>query len=247
MRKAVKYIKGTILFFIVLSISAFIFSYLKKNNLPQQADIESSLFTNPKQSEIVLTAFEIAEDDHTYKITPKFSYELYGLVVSDYDSETWIDITHEHDPLNTKDICVVWGDNLKSDIYRKMKYSHGEWTCYYEAESSEDFAAFNSSQFSNNHLLPASDEVYKTIKNASVGDQIYLKGQLIDYEIVTPEGTTGTRETSTVRDDTGCEIIYTTEFQLISRGNEIFHTIYLISKYSILILIIALGIIFFAI
>lgn len=245
MNKAPRYIKKLVLFLLFVSILLFIFSYFRKNNLPPIEVILNSLSQEPEQVEITMDPFEVQRSKYTYTITPKYSYEIYGLVVADYDSENWIDISHENDPLNTKDVCVVWGDNVKSDIYQKMKYSHGEWTCYYEADNSADFNMFSPYQLSNNHLLPSNDNIHKEIKNSSVGDQIYFKGYLVNYQIESSEGQTTTRDTSTTREDTGCEVIYVTDFQILHKANKVFHQIHSISKYLILILTVLFLILFF--
>lgn len=215
----------------------FIYSYFKKDNLPQPSEILTSLYQEPIQTGIEMEQFNIQKDEFTYQITPKYTYTLYGLIVSDYDSENPFDLSHENDPLNTKDLCVIWGDSIQSGVYQQMKFGHGEWTCYFEFKDgidSEWHSKFNSSQGSNNHLLPKDEDIYQEIKKTAIGDQVYFKGYLVDYSIETPEGETGTRETSTVREDCGCEIIYVTEFKILKEVNPIFRLMYNISKYAII-------------
>jgi len=235
-----KSLRKTIFILFILSIVLFAISHFKRNALPDVDDIQSSLYLEPKQTETDMKAFTITKEDYTYELTPQFNYELYGLVVEDYDAENFFDITHEHDPMQTKDVCTLWGENLKSDIYQRVNYSHGEWTCYYKTKSNEDYKLFSGDEFANNHLIPSNDEVYKNIKNSQIGDQVYIKGYLVDYAINTPEGKTGTRDTSTVRTDTGCEIIYVTEFRILEKENNVFDTLYTASKYAILVLLVLL-------
>jgi hypothetical protein len=249
MKKNQVSLRKFILVLLIFSIIAFIYSYFARNKLPDQNDILSSLNQEPEQVETTQDPFQIQKEDILYHITPKFSYEQYGLVVADYDSESWYDFAHKNDPLNTKDLCIVWGTNIQNDVYQQMKYSHGEWTCYAEFKTEIDsswYEKFSGSHLANNHLLPADDVIYEKIKNSHIGDQVYIKGLLVDYSIETSEGRTGLRKTSTIRDDTDCEIIYTTEFEVLREGNSTLYLINAISKYSIIILAILFIILFFA-
>jgi hypothetical protein len=233
---------------LLISIAFFVYSYIHKGDLPQEKEIIDKMYQEPVQTETEIKQFQIQKKEFTYSITPKYNYELYGLVVSHYDSENWFDFWHKEDPFNTKDICVMWGDNIKTGVYQKMKFSHGEFTCYFNFKKGVDsswYQKFSSAQGSNNHLLPKDDEVYKAIKQATTGDQIYLKGYLVDYSVKSPRGQSGTRATSTIRTDTGCEVVYTTDFQILKKGNTVYQLINQISKYLIIICISILTIFFF--
>lgn len=244
----IKIIKTSVKILLLINLVIFIYSYFKKDTLPQPSEILSSLYQEPGQTEIEIESFSLEKEGFTYNITPKYAYELYGLIVSDYDSENPFDLSHEKDPLNTKDLCVIWGDNSMNGVYQEMKFGHGEWTCYFEFRSgvgSEWYSKFNDSQGSNNHLLPKDDNIYNEIKKSAVGDQIHFKGYLVDYSIKTPEGETGTRKTSTVREDSGCEIVYVTEFEISKEGNHLFRLLFNISKYAITVCLIILILLFF--
>lgn len=248
MKDRYRHLKGFLRLVLIISIIVFIFSEFQKKKLPDKQDFLNALFEAPIQKEITPKEFKIDKGDYIYNLEASHSYEIAGLVVSAYDSEVWYDILHEHDPLNTKDLCVVWGDNLNNSVYQQMKYSHGEFTCFAEFKTDADrswYNKFNPTQISNNHMLPANDEVYNSIKKATIGDQIYIKGDLVDYSINTPKGPTGTRTTSTVRDDYGCEIIYTTDFEILKKGNDMYHLMNTVSKYIFLISLVSLLILIF--
>src|SRR4030042_124391 len=137
---------------------------------------------------------------------------------------------------------------IKQFQVQKMKFGHGEFTCYFDFRRGIDsswYQKFSSAQGSNNHLLPKDDEVYKAIKKATTGDQIYLKGYLVDYSIKSPRGQSGTRATSTIRTDNDCEVIYTTDFQILKKGNTAYQLINQVSKYLIIICVFILIIFFF--
>lgn len=236
---------------LLISIILFFISYFQRGNLPERKEILEELYQDPKQTEIEASSFPIQEKEFTYKIVPKYSYELYGLIVSCHDSESWFDVFHEKDPLNTKDICVVWGDNTKNGVYQKMKFTHGEFTCYARFKPNINpswYSEFSGSQISNSHLLPKDERIYKAMKEATVGEQIYLKGYLVDYSIESTEGIIRKRDTSTIRTDTGngaCEIVYVTDFQILKKGNLVYSLINRISKYSAIVCFILLLIFLF--
>ena len=76
----------------------------------------------------IKASFQTQVNDQVYTITPLFDYHLNGVVVTDYESGSLGDIYHHRqwkDFLNVKDLCVVWGKNVQSDVFRKLRYSSG--------------------------------------------------------------------------------------------------------------------------
>ncbi|OGH38506.1 MAG: hypothetical protein A2905_02065 [Candidatus Levybacteria bacterium RIFCSPLOWO2_01_FULL_36_10] len=218
------------------SLILFIFSFFEKNNLPQSNQILSDLKKQPLQEDLSMERFFVAKSKYIYELTPKYTYEIYGLVVSDYNSQNILDIHHQKDPYNTKDICLVWGDNLNSDIYRKMKFTHGEFTCYVQFPQGSSYPQFHFDELSNNHLLAATDEIYRLINDTNIGDQVYAKGYLVDYTIRSKDGEEiGTRQTSITRSDRDCEIIYVTDYKILKKGNLIYGYINNISLSSFVV------------
>jgi len=185
-----KLIKHTISFLILTSLILLIFSYFKKNNLPEKNLIVDSLSQAPSQTSLepLDKPFKIEKGGNLYTLTPLYKYELYGLSVADYDSENWLDVAHKKDPLNTKDICAIWGDNIAKGIYQNLKFTHGEFTCFANAKDDKTWNLFRSNEISNSHLIPSDERVYKKIKEAQVGDQIYFKGYLVNYEYTDADG-----------------------------------------------------------
>ena len=154
---------------LILSIVGFIICYFLKDRLPKPDEIIDSSYLSPKQSMVNPEAFIINKDEFTYHITPKYNYEINGLVVSYHYSKALDDLYHRNDPLNSKDICLFWGNNLKTDVYEKMQFSSGEWSCSFQFKSKTDsswFNKFTQTEGSNNHLLPKNDEIDKKIQQA---------------------------------------------------------------------------------
>ncbi len=212
----------------LVSLLLWIVSLLFINRLPYPQDIFLPLLSEPEQNaENVPPPFEVKKKELTYRVTPLFHYELYGLVVSQHRSDSIFDLQHRRwqDYLNIKDLCVVWGKNIESGVYRKMKFWNRDFTCMCKFPDRETARLFSASHLSNNHLLCADKKLSRRILDARPGDQIHLKGFLAEYSQPANQFSRGT---STVRDDTGngaCETVFVTEFSILQRSNPIWRII----------------------
>jgi hypothetical protein len=220
-----------------ISIGLFSISYLLKDDLPHGDDILEDLLQHPVQKEVNVTPFEIEAGEILYTITPLYAYELYGLVVSYHNCGTWWDIYHHDqwkDFINVKDLCVVWGKNAQTEVYKDMRFTSDSWTCTYYWQNEEVGSRFNHTCLSNNHILSHDESVTKAILKTESGDQIYLRGYLAEYSHSNMDFHRGT---STNRIDTGngaCETIYVEDYQILKTGNPFWRVTFTISKYAIL-------------
>lgn len=215
----------------LLALILLVPSYMKKDALPDASEIDARLLQSPVQTPTRLAPFMRTFQGKNYMISPKFEYELYGLVVSSRNLEkTWYNIDYKRDPYNIKDLCVIWGGNLISNDFRKIHYESGLWTCYVRYGSG---VVFIPDALSNNHLLPGNDTVLQSLEDAEPGDQIHFSGQLVDYT----RGDGGTRTTSTTRSDTGngaCEVVYLDQFEILKRRNVIWKIGFALAKYTLI-------------
>ncbi len=242
-------LKKIIKILLLISVTLFVYSYFRKDNLPDKEDVLNQLYQDPVQTETDMPSFIRERGGVVYNITPLYNYELYGLVVSYHHTKNWWDYYHKEwkDFINIKDICVLWGDNIKTEVYKQMKFKSGSWTCYNEFKRNTDrevWSKFKNNSGSNNHILSDDETINETIMNAKRGDQIYLKGYLVNYS----HGEGFQRGTSTTRDDTGngaCETIYVTDFQILKKANPLWRSIYFFSKYSAIACFVILLIFFF--
>jgi hypothetical protein len=195
-----------------------------KDRLPPPGDIFSQLYREPVQvAENIPGAFTVSKNKVTYRVTPLFHYELYGLVVSQHRSDSLLDISHRrwNDYLNIKDLCVVWGRNITSGVYRRLKYWNRDFTCMCSFPNEETGALFSERHLSNNHILCADEKMSRRILKVRPGDQVYFKGFLVNYSQPANQFFRGS---STVRDDTGngaCETVYVSEFKILKRANPV--------------------------
>lgn len=68
--------------------------------------------------------------------------------------------------LDTKDVCVIWGDNVATEDFHRVKFWNGPWTCNWRYP---DGVRATASQVSNNHLITQSDAIRQTIARVRVG------------------------------------------------------------------------------
>jgi len=236
-----------IIFFLSLIVMAV--SFFKKGGLPDKETILPQLYQEPLQSKTNIEPFEVEKGGITYTINPLFEYELWGMIVSENYSKSWFDYYHKkwNDHINIKDLCVIWGDNVKTEIYKKIEFSSGSWTCYYKFRPDtdrNDWTYFKGDAFSNNHLLSDNEKINETIIKAGKGDQIYLKGYLASYS----HSGGFERGTSVARDDTGngaCETVFVTDFQIIKKAESSWHDAFDAARYFVFACLAILIILFF--
>lgn len=204
-----------------LSLICFIAAYMD-DTLPKADQIIHETTKEPIQTPTSKAKFTTEVGGLSYEVAPLFSYELYGVVVSTRD-HTGIRGKRSHrrygDNINVADICVIWGNNAKSDNYTKVKYSSGDFFCFTYPNSYEVYKQFDRYSLSNNHLITDSTKISDAINSARIGDQIYFKGYLSTY--ARSDGSYR-RGTSTVRTDTGdgaCETVYVEEFKVVAKRN----------------------------
>lgn len=209
-----RYVKIACLVFLLL----FLVSSFLGEGLPAASDIDPRIFAPPVQERVQMAPFTVRSEDVDYTITPLYSYDLHGLVVSCHDSDGLFDYYHKlwGDTLNVKDLCVLWGSNVQTDIYTKLNYSSGSYTCYVSTPDSDIWRRFDTSELSNNHLLTDDPAIAAALRDTAVGDQVRIRGYLSQYS----HGQGFERGTSISRTDTGngaCETIFITGYDVLSR------------------------------
>ena len=227
-----------------LLIILFVISFFQIKKLPEKININPSLLNEPIQVDTVREDFNFIYRDKKYNVKPMADYELWGLVVTVNNINTWYNYYHDENTVNLKDVCVVWGPNIANEAYRdeNISFKSGEWTCYTKW-SGRLQKKFYSNKLSNNHLLTANEKIQEIIKDVHIGDQIHLKGSLVDY---TEAGIAWYRKTSLSREDSNqtsrsggaCEVFYIDEIDILSANQPFWHLTHYWSKRIFLILII---------
>lgn len=208
----------------LIFLAIFLVSFLLKTKYPGPQAAFSPLKNDPIQTPTNAKEFTLTINDVEYTITPLFDYELYGMIVSMGDNLGWLGRFKEQDPLNTNDFCIIWGSNIDNGIYQEMSFRNEDFICRIEFHGDyKDLSKYTNDHLSNNHLLvdrETNSKLYNQIKSAKVGDQIHFKGYLASYSTKKSGVQTGTRGSSTTREDSGdgaCETVYIKSFEIIKK------------------------------
>jgi hypothetical protein len=215
-------LEGLFKWLFVASLLGLAVAYWQRDALPDPDFYDNSISQAPQQTPTRHPPFTVSAGAQHYRIKPLYDYALDGVVVSMHHSDDWLDIYHHQDWgdfINIKDICVIWGDNVRSGVYRLMSFSNSTWTCWVHWPNGEVRRRFRDTELSNNHLLADIPQVQHAILAARPGDQIRLHGLLAEYA---NPGNGFRRSTSTSRVDRGngaCETIYVQDFDIVRAAN----------------------------
>ena len=178
-----KYLKYVLILDLLLLLTAI----WRSDVLPAAPDLNPNLLNEPIQTQVTQAAYTTKSNDIDYSIQPLYEYDLVGLVVSKHDANTWWDYIHRewNDHLNIVDLCVVWGNNVRTGIYQEINFSSGQFTCNFSTNSSEAFATFDQSAISNNHLLTDQASIAKKMRTVLV-PRLNGKPWLCEYSTKCP-------------------------------------------------------------
>ncbi|MHC8597898.1 hypothetical protein ACYVVU_06345 [Arenicellales bacterium IMCC55707] len=219
----------------VIAVVALGVSFFQKDKLPGPEFFSEAVLSDPLQTPTDKASFQTQVNDQVYTITPLFNYHLSGVVVTDYESGSLGDIYHHRqwkDFLNVKDLCVVWGTNVQSDVFRKLRYSSGPWTCFFQIPDRQTGKQFRADQLSNNHILTDNIDLHRLIMRAAPGDEVRISGVLANYQ---NQATGFDRQTSISRTDNGngaCETIFVTDFSITKKANSLWRMMYRVAVWS---------------
>ena len=143
------------------------------------------------------------------RLDPRASYRITG-----YAAETSRQLLDRLDFVMPMDLALVWGPVASPEVLRHLKFHLSERyvSYWYDARTPSPAVGQLPSHIANNHLIPAEEEVLKTLGRIRIGDLVTLQGKLVDVEIRDREGRVALRSrTSLTRDDVGsgaCEQIW---------------------------------------
>lgn len=220
---------------LLLSFVLLALAFIEKGKLPMPVDMSPQLLREPVQVALNDKPYHFEYRGNRVDVKPIAHYELRGLIVSHNDIDGFID-GYDPDSVNLKDICVIWGSNIETPIYHQVEFNSRTWLCEFSYPPSVR-GLFKHHQLSNTHLISPYKEVREAIRSLRIGDQVYLKGQLVDY--YTPK-INGWRRSSVVRTDTGngaCEVMLVDEVHVLAEGTPGWYRLYELAKILILICI----------
>ena len=239
-RHAAMALNGTILICLII----WIVGWYTRGALPNLSSIDQNLKSAPIQSDTKATPFDFEYGSANYVIEPLAEYEIYGLIVTHNDPTGWGDIYHDDASVDFRDLCLLWGTNLSPAVFNNFEFWSEPWTCNARTQSTAAFQVFDQRALGNNHLLSADEEVRHTINSAQIGDQIHLKGQLINYY---PPGLSQYgRRSSLTRDDTGngaCEVVFVRSAEILKRGPQLGYNLFTWGKRSFFLTLVVRGLV----
>lgn len=198
----------------VIVVIAWLAAWWQTRQLPEPAALLPELQQEPRQRPTGRPEFSFAHGGGEYVIRPVASYELYGLVVTHNDTTGLGDLTHDENSLDTKDLCVVWGANLRTEDYRRVTYESTPTWCHISWRDAD--VRFDGTALANNHLVTDRAALRATLAGVHVGDQVRFKGLLVDY--MDRRHPDAWRISSTRRTDDGagaCEVVFFEELEVL--------------------------------
>jgi hypothetical protein len=202
------------------SLAVSVLAWWMQDALPPPARLQAELDAEPKQIRVSRPVLKTSVNGVDYRIQPRYSYDISALIVSLHHSDSWWDYAHKawDDHINLMDLCVVWGESARSGAYRAISFSNNQWECAWSASSREAWNAFNQAEVSNNHMVTDDPAIARALRQLHVGDQVRVRGYLVDYTTFRNGVPAGTRVSSEVRTDTGngaCEVLYVESLELL--------------------------------
>lgn len=147
-----------------------------------------------------------------FEMTPLAEYKISGVVVGKGSySSGWAG------ELSPMDLAVAWGKLAEPKNGKYVTYSQGyRWYHYRWKEGSPVDPSYIASHSSNNHIIPANENIRRAIKTIKKKDRIVLKGFLVNVRGGS-EGRAVAWNTSLSRTDTGhgsCELFYVSHVRI---------------------------------
>jgi len=220
---------------IVCLVTLWPASYFLKGSLVDYKKIHVDLYRQPLQTDTEKKEFTLNYMGVQYLIKPVKNYEISGLVVSHNNPFGFGDLYHDNKSFDTKDLCLIWGNNLINNDFHKVEFWNVSWTCNFRYPPGINF---EFDEISNNHLIAKSDKIRKKIARVKVGDQIKIKGTLANYTSLNNESSW--RNSSLTRSDTGngaCEVILVESLEILKKGTPLWYLLFDFSKWGLLLFI----------
>lgn len=229
-------------YIIILSLLGFILAYWNKDNLPQTDVLLPDLYQQPVQTKTDETPFSLSFGGNEVDIKPLAHYEMRALVTSLSDSNVLL-TDHEDNNINVRDVCVIWGHNLTPELLSHLTTSNGLFSCQFDVASPFQYNKFfYITNAVNIHMITDRPEFRKIINEMRTGDQIYIKGLLVSYQL--PQWGSFWRTSSVIDGTSVCKVIYLEDVKILARGNPGWNLLYQLSKWTFIISLILCLIIF---
>jgi hypothetical protein len=164
----------------------------------------------PKQGETDRAAFELPTRKGPATVTPRASYDIAAVAKS--SERYWFDPPALVSPL---DVVLAWGDVPRPAYDDKLDYSQSWRFFFWRTDDLALDAGYVIAHTANTHLIPANRNVRRALLAIDRGDEVRLRGLLVD--VATPDFRWPTSLIRTDHGDEGCEILYVESAQIGER------------------------------
>ncbi|MEJ2749825.1 MAG: hypothetical protein P8183_18235, partial [Anaerolineae bacterium] len=109
-----------------------------------------------------------------------------------------------------RDLALGWGDMSDPSVDEWIHWRQSNRWYRYHWNSGDYSGSYITGHSANVHIIPATDNLDKALRQVEKNDLVYLEGYLVDLQ-VREGGRVGHVYTSLSREDTGdgaCEILY---------------------------------------
>jgi len=240
------------LFVVTLAITFF-----TRNNYRGIDEINPAVLKWPLQTELTDPSaqepFTFTKDAYNYEVIPLYNYEVSGMIVNKFDYTRFS--IYERNAVFPMDLCIIWGSNVGDRVFQAKSLTFSQDARFCRFMWSGD-VKFNRQEVSNNHLVVADDHLERIINSLNVGDQIRIKGKLVNVK-ATRVDEAGKYDpeyfdwrTSTNRSDTGagaCETIYVEDIEILQKSNTLSYYAFKVSLAGLGLLALLNVIAFFAV
>ncbi len=147
-----------------------------------------------------------------FTITPVAIYKISGTVVgkgtysSDWDGN-----------ISPVDLAIAWGKLAEPNASRHVTYIQGNRWFFYQYKPGSPFdPSYIVSHSSNNHIIPANENIRKAVKRVSKKDKVVLEGFLVNLKGIYKDQPVAWN-TSLSRIDSGsgsCELFYVSKIRI---------------------------------
>ncbi len=206
--------------------------YSKRNDLRSVREIAAPVLSEPRQVELYEPALvTFTANGLAYRLMPLYSYDLSGIVVGKFDYRYFS--FQKLDRIFPVDLCLIWGGNARQKVHCEPTVSFSQ-DCRWCWAQWRGRVRVNMDELSNNHLLVKDRSLLKVINRISRGDQIMIRGKLVNVEAhdISDPGRSFTWNTSITRSDKAagaCEVILVEDIRILKEANRFYRRAFKVS------------------
>ncbi len=217
--------KVVITVLLIIIISCILMLILNNVDFNNKGEIEYDLSKSkgglpyPVQTSCANTTSTINVDGVSVTMTKVAKYKIVGRVESIGYHFSFRDIGEK---LSTRDFLLSFGEMALDKNSERISYGsagrYGSWYCESQ-ELYNEYGGFDviDTQVSNNHLVPATEEIKKIIESVKIGNVIEVEGYLAKYHWIKDnrQYIWGTSTSRTDSGDSACENIYVEKIRIV--------------------------------